>query len=63
MFSKLDGYFKIVKDCTALIESEKDEELVELAKEELEEVLDDILSTQDKACQELVPVSELDEKD
>lgn len=34
-----------------------------MAKEELEEALEEIQDTQEKAVQELVPISDLDEKD
>ena len=46
-----------------MIQSESDPELVQLAKDELEEALDQIYTSQEDIIEDLVPDSELDSKD
>lgn len=63
MYKQFKYYFDTIQECDHILATENDKELVSMAKEELLQVLEDIEDTQEKACEELVPISELDEKD
>jgi peptide chain release factor 1 len=63
MYKQFDRFFETIQDWDQIIREEKDKELIKMAKEELDDALEELDKAQDKAVESLVPVSELDDKD
>lgn len=49
MYKQFKHYFDAIQECDNILATEADQELVSMAKEELQEVLEAIEDTQEKA--------------